>query len=118
MFRKPKYILPKSYQLASRAERKKHCNGCGPKGYDWFIPDNLLGINITECCNIHDWMYTYGTTLEDKNWADYTFLINMRIAINNPLSKWKQLQKYRKELALFYYTMVKKHGDEAFNSPA
>ena len=43
-FRKPKYILPKSYRLASRAERKKRCNGCGPKGYDWFVPDHLLGI--------------------------------------------------------------------------
>jgi len=113
-FGKPNYILPESYKLASRAERKKYCNGCGPKGYDWFVPDNLLGLNITECCNIHDWMYTVGKTQKDKDWADYIFLINMRIAINNVRAKWKTLRKCRLELALFYYTMVKKYGCDSF----
>jgi len=113
---RPRFVSPKSYKLASKAKRKQVCNGCGPKGYDWFVPDNLLGIDITECCNIHDWMYKCGKSNWERNWADMMFYINMRIAINFPKNTWKRLREYRFELAIFYYTMVKKHGGDAFNS--
>ena len=115
-FHKAKYIVPESYKLASKAQRKQVCNGCGPQGYDWFVPDNLLGVNICECCNVHDWMYEVGKTQREKDWADYVFLVNMRIAIDNVRNKWKTLQSCRHELAIFYYTIVKKHGGESFIS--
>ena len=47
--RKPVFASPQSYKKASKEKRKQVCNGCGPKGYDWFVPDNLLGVDITEC---------------------------------------------------------------------
>ena len=113
--RKPNFVSPKSYKLASKAKRKQICNGCGPKGYDWFVPDHLLGINITECCNIHDWMYNHGTTESDRCWADSLFLINMRIAIRFPKHTWEQLRACRFKFAIFYYNMVRQHGKGVFN---
>jgi len=43
-----KLISPKSYRKASRRLKKEICNGCGSSGYDYFVPDNLLGLSIKE----------------------------------------------------------------------
>ena len=113
--RKSRYVSPQSYKKASKAKRNQVCNGCGPKGYDWFVPDNLLGIDITECCNIHDWMYKYGQNTKDKDWADTVFYINMHIAVAVPKNTWHTLRNCRCKLVRFYYEMVKKYGCDAFS---
>lgn len=43
-----KLVSPKSYKTSSRRKRKEICNGCGPSGYDYLVPDNLLGLDISE----------------------------------------------------------------------
>jgi len=113
-WKKPVFIAPQSYKNASKKERAKVVNGCGPKGFDWFVPDNILGVNITECCAIHDWMYKQGVKLWEKNWADTVFYLNMKIATNFYNPTWKTLRNCQLKLAFFYYNMVLKYGFEAF----
>jgi len=43
-----KLLSPKSYKKSSRRQRKEICNSCGPSSYDYFVPDNLLGLDISE----------------------------------------------------------------------
>lgn len=114
LFRKVKLVSPESYQVASKGLRSQVCNGCGPKGYDWFVPDSLLGVDISECCNIHDWMYNEGTTQKHRFMADLVFYVNMRRTITFPKERWKRLRKCQLDLAKFYFLMVRKHGVDAF----
>ena len=37
---------------------EEHTNGCGDKTTAWIIPSDILGLNITQACNIHDLEYT------------------------------------------------------------
>lgn len=53
------------------------CNGCGPSGFGALVPDNLFGVCITECGNIHNWGYQFGKDREDKMVVDETFGDNM-----------------------------------------
>ena len=114
-----KLIVPVSYKQASKKLKKKICGGCGPgKWGDYFVPDNLLGLDITEACNIHDWMYHCGETLEDKIKADRIFMKNM-VALIVQKSwfdpyKWKRLTKARLKLAAIYYRAVDEFGEDAF----
>ena len=56
---------PVSYWEAAPSEKRKICNGCGTKeGLN--VPDTMWGLDISEACKIHDWMYQHGKTLADK----------------------------------------------------
>jgi len=68
-------LAPESYRLADPAERALVCNGCGPGSWRLdMVPDSILGLDITEACNIHDWMYEWDG---DRVQADVWFLANM-----------------------------------------
>ncbi len=30
---------------------------CGPKNFDWIVPDKLFGLNMVEACREHDKLY-------------------------------------------------------------
>ena len=102
-----KLYAPESY---TAIERKK-CNGCGSGWSAGLIPDSLLGCDITEACNIHDYMYTIGTTIEAKKEADRVFLNNMTRII---LGRGGLLTRWRLWLARRYYNAVKYYGGAAF----
>ena len=70
-------FAPETYWNATKEQKEKICNGCGAK--DGFIkaPKTIYGIDISICCNIHDWMYHEGLTVVDKVTADRVFLNNM-----------------------------------------
>lgn len=105
---------PLSYRKAHVLDRKKICNACGSSSVlvD-FVPDNLFGLDISEACNIHDWMYQKGKTSNHKKVADDTFLTNMFRLIDNAggnvLLRW-----IRKAAAKTYHLAVKQFGDSAF----
>ncbi len=104
---------PESYWKASAEERTKRCNGCGTKGLGgWLVPDTLYGLNITEACNIHDWMYAKGKVIADKDSADRAFLNNMLRIIEAESSAW--FKSIRKRRAWAYYLAVKQFGGAAF----
>jgi len=93
--------------------KEKFCNGCGTKGLGgWLVPDTLYGLNITECCNIHDFMYHVGTKHRDKEIADRTFLNNMiRVIDAESISILKPFRRLR---AMNYYSAVRDFGGTAF----
>jgi len=105
---------PKEYWKLSLETKKAVVNGCGAGSalFD-FVPDNILGLDISECCNIHDYMYHVGETNEDKLEADRVFLNNLVRTIDKNTS-WKWIRKRRKKIAYVYYKAVSKFGGPAF----
>jgi len=103
---------PDTYKNASRCDKKATCNGCGSKGFGgWVVPDTLWGLDIEEVCNIHDWMYSEGKTIEDKDKADRVMLNNM-IRLIEKGTRW--LRRVRRMRAKSYYKAVKYFGGSAF----
>lgn len=107
---------PLNYWLASQDSRAQVCNGCGTKGFgSWICPDTLYGLNITKACDIHDWMYQYGNTIDDKRQADRVFLNNMLRLIEQNTTTWDLiLAPLRRRRALKYYEAVKYFGGPSF----
>ncbi len=109
-----KLFAPRTYWEATPEERGKHVNGCGPDGWKGkLVPDTLWGLKVTESCYIHDWMYDFGTTIDDKIVADRVFLNNMLRQIECGLS-WGWLRRLRRRRARIYYEAVKRFGGPAF----
>lgn len=108
-----KLFYPTSYTSASKECKSKICNGCGSKGLGgFFVPNTLWGLSIEDACNIHDWMYSEGTTLEEKDLADRVFLNNMiRIIDEKSSPLLRGLRRFR---AKNYYRVVKYFGGPAF----
>lgn len=103
-------LASQTYKEASEGLKARVCNGCGPEGIiGKLVPDTLAGADISEACNIHDWMYQEG---EDKQKADLFFLANM-VFICSRKSKW--LLPLRAWLAVKYFLAVFYAGDEYFN---
>lgn len=107
---------PETYWTASPEVRAQVCNGCGPGGWKLkLIPDTVLGLSVRECCNIHDWMYTCGRTIEDKDAADRAFLNNMLRLVNDATGFWASVLRYHRRLRVAeYYEAVHLFGGPAF----
>jgi hypothetical protein len=110
---------PQSYKDAAPELKALICNGAGPRRFGWLVPDTVYGLSIAEAANIHDWMYWEGKTKEDKEEADFQFLSNMLVIIEDqgtkvPIIGWilKVLRRYR---ASAYYGAVRDFGDSAFS---
>ena len=105
---------PPGYIEATTEVRRLAVNGCGPGGWKIdVIPDTLWGLDITEACNIHDWMYTAGSTIDDKDEADRVFLNNMIRIVNAGTHCWPLLP-LRRRAARIYYEFVSHFGGPAF----
>jgi len=110
-----KLSAPPEFWSLSPAAREEICNGCGPGGWKgMLVPDNLLGCDIHEACDIHDYRYAVGTTEEERLAADLEFLANMMICIEAD-HKELLLTITRRELALDYYCAVRGHGNNYFS---
>lgn len=106
-----KLFEPESYSLATCEEKQQICNGCGAANSKFdFVPDKIYGLLITPACNIHDWMYHKGKTIEDKEQADRVFLNNM-LRIIEASKYFKGLKRRR---ALKYYEAVTCLGGPAY----
>ena len=104
---------PYSYTTATCHEKKKVCNGCGSaKAKFDFVPDSIYGLKITPACNIHDWMYHKGKTIEDKQEADRVFLNNLLRLIEAQSNRL--MKPLRRRRALKYYEAVVLMGGPAF----
>ena len=106
-----KLFEPPGYKALSVDEKSRICNGCGSKGFGWLVPNTIYGLNITDCCNIHDFMYSRGTTLQDKEYADRIFLNNLvrKIESGSKLFSW-----LRRRRALKMHWAVDTFGEAAF----
>ena len=110
---KVKLYAPEDYWELTSEQRKTILNKCGPKGFGWIVPDTIWFLNIGEACNIHDYMYAVGVTLEDKKEADRV-LFNNILRLIEAKTKNRILLKLRKRRALIYYEAVKHFGGPAF----
>jgi len=106
--------LSESYRDATDAQRGTCCNGCGARG-GMPVPKTFWGLSINEACNVHDWDYHHGKTLEDKHTADRFMLFNMLIIIEAQTG-WNQvvLKPARRRRAMKYYEAVVMFGAGAF----
>ena len=98
---------PSSFWDASKEDRDRVTNGCGPAGWKiGLISDNIWFLSIVDACNIHDWMYEYAEyTEEAKQTADKVFRDNI-VRIVNAKTKWNWLRKLRYKSAQAYYILV------------
>lgn len=115
--KKAELFAPESFWNASEEELKEKCNGCGTKGLGGFlVPDTLYLLSIKTACDIHDWMYQLGETIEDKDEADRTFLNNMLRIIEANKMPWcfGFINRLRRHRAYVYYNAVHMYGGPAY----
>ena len=106
---------PESYWSLPESEKREICNGMGAKDslISFFIPNTFYGLDMTECGNIHDYMYHIGKTIEDKRQADRVFLNNMLRVINKESANGF-MRFIRSRRAMTYYNAVNELGGPAF----
>lgn len=109
----PDLLMPFAFRVAPPAVRARICNGAGPAGWGWIVPDTIWGLSITIAADIHDWMYTLGQTEADRRQADLVFLHNM-ITLINAKQTSGILRAMRELRAIGYYLAVSWLGRLAF----
>jgi hypothetical protein len=108
-----KLYAPPLYWSLSPEGKADICNGCGTKGLTWLIPDTMYGLDISEACNIHDFMYVTGIDEEDRTEADRVFKNNL-LRIIEAKTKWAIIKILRRRRAVTYYQAVRMFGGPAF----
>lgn len=107
-------FAPPSYAAAPAEVRRIVTNGCGPGGWlRELVPDTMYGLDVTPACNIHDWMYAAGQSLQEKDEADRVFLNNLLRLIDATGGLW-WLKRLRRRRARSYYQAVVWFGGPAF----
>lgn len=105
---------PAAYWTLDPAGKKALVNGCGPRG--WLVdlvPDTIYGLSIKPVCDIHDYMFAVGDSVEDMNLANRVFRNNLRRWIDaNTTSGWLRKLRYRR--AVKYVKAVEMWGGPAF----
>ena len=104
-------LIPEGFNQLTQEVKDAICNGMGPKGWGWLVPDHFFGLDMTKIGNIHDFGYYQGGNGWDKITADLVFLYNCLrwIWLNNE-------KKYRRYfMALRYFTAVFWGGKKSFN---
>lgn len=104
---------PPAYWELDPIEKEDICNGVGPRGFGFLIPDTIWGLSVTEAADIHDYMYEIGEYDMDKIDADDVFLNNM-VRIIEKQTKWNWLKKLRCRRARVMYHAVTHFGGPAF----
>ena len=116
-------VAPKEYWALTPKAKAAICNGAGPRGKGWTVPDTMYGLRVTEPCNIHDFMYHTGVSDWDKLVADMVLLINLVLAIvPRDAPRWRArcpvkttpVTWWRLKRALVYFLAVRFHGRDAF----
>ncbi len=112
-----KLFAPNTFWEASTTMVNDIAVGCGP-GSGWkekLVPDTMYGLDISEACVIHDWMYYEGETHEDKERADRVFMNNLnRIIGERGKNSFIFTNFLRRRRATTYYRAVKYFGGSAF----
>lgn len=105
---------PANFKTATIERLKEVCNGCGASG-SWFRPPSTIyGTKIDGSCHIHDWMYSEGHTIEDKQEADRVMLNNMIRLIERDRNKWYKPTFLQHRRAVKYFKAVDLFGGSAY----
>jgi hypothetical protein len=106
-------FAPPEYWDLTEEERKYFRCGPGRGILERLVPETAYGLRLSAACSIHDFMYRYGFTDQDKVDADEVFLNNM-IRIIEVKTSSKILMFLRLRRARTYYLAVKLFGGPAF----
>ncbi len=109
MVKRKGLLAPHGFFSMSPEVKKLICNGAGPKGYGWAVPDTLYGLSVTKAANVHDFMYYWG--VDDRKYCDKVFYKNMKAIIKEAGGKLRFLRKLR---AYTYYKAVRLFGAAAY----
>jgi len=105
---------PCCFHDATPEQIKAAAGGCGPGGLgDYLVPDTMWGLSVKRACEIHDWEYKYGKTLQDKINADNNLRDNL-VRLIKAQDSWGWLENLRLRRAQTYYEMVKNFGGPSF----
>jgi len=104
---------PVEFAAATAAQIAEVCNGMGPAGFGFLVPDTMYGLDVSAAGDVHDWIYAHPTTTQAT--ADYTFLENMSAIIESE-SSWGLLKWLRKRRAKEYYWAVRAAGSNHFGN--
>lgn len=98
---------PKSYVEAPLEVKERIVNKCGPDGViNHLVPNHLLGLDISESCDIHDWMFAEAENQRAHQQSDVVFLKNIKTQIRK--SKTNSLLKsVRYGMAYIYFGAVR-----------
>lgn len=102
---------PAAFREASDEFRDSVCNGMGPKGYGWLIPDTMYGLDLSAAGDVHDWMYYHATY--SRKICDAVFLENME-AIIDQKGGWSIIKWLRNRRANKYYWAVRQFGSSSY----
>ena len=108
-----KLYAPEAYFRLSPEAKREIVNGCGPGKFSFLIPDTMYGLDVSAACDIHDYMYFMGETIEDKKEADRVFMNNL-LRIIEAKTQSKILSWLRKRRAVKYFSAVAMFGGPAF----
>ena len=93
------------------------CNGAGSRGLGFVVPDDFYGVSITDCANVHDYMYHFEF---DRKFSDETFYSNMKRVIKDATKDksflFKSLNRLRYTRAYFYFKAVRLLGGIFYNN--
>ena len=104
---------PDSFLQAPQAIRDRYCNGMGPAGKGWLVPNTMYCLNVAEAGRIHDWQYSFPEGRARKE-IDDLFFDNM-VAIIDTGARW--LRWLRQRRAATYYAAVRAGGAKHFAGP-
>jgi hypothetical protein len=96
------------FQHATDKQRAAVCNGMGPKGYGWLVPDTMYGLDVGPAGDIHDYMYAFPNGASQLE-CDALFLDNM-YAIIEQNGGWGWVRWLRRRRAQKYYAAVRAQG--------
>ncbi len=106
---------PKEYYELSPMERRKLLNQCGPDGaLNDYIPNHLLGTNISKSCDIHDFMFFEAKNKKEAEYADKIFLENMNKQIKND-KKMNIFDPVRTLFAYVYFLATRVYSNSKKN---
>lgn len=104
-------MAPVHFWNLSAAQLGEICNGMGPKGYGWLVPDTMYGMDLGPAGDVHDAMYKLG--LWTRLQCDKLFLENMLNIIEDE-SDSKILAWLRRRRAHKYYWAVRAGGASSY----
>ncbi len=111
---KRKFITPSGFDLLTKEEKAKICNGAGSSQYFDFVYDKMYNKNMNKAANRHDYGYHIGFTRTDKIIADALYYYNMLAMIWNDDDAWWITKVLRSRRCKTFAWFVNEFGDGSF----
>ena len=96
-----KLIPPPGFDELTKEQRKEICNGCGPKGFGWAVPDTIWLLKIRKACQYHDYRWYIATCYADLLDANELMIDDVQTLIETG-KQWSWLVAMRKSRKRIY----------------